>query len=475
MASLCQPVCINSVKRQSLLIGHPDGKAYYPILNVSSYWPDVNANANIWDRYGKCGDSPLLHASRYDGFNVYPYSLKDGQGNISLNQGFTGYFFNPKSNNSHYPDMGCSAAYAVGQEFWYLSIWGYAGVDSNHTSLEFVHLSTACNTDKDPYVWNSRWRKWQVPVMYTDVYFYIGSSSDYATKFRGKTPDWFISTYHLMDYAMKPTKADCLRCGEVASYLDPPTINFRRHEDIVYAEYLDLDILNPWFRKGWVTAYYAAADSLPGSSNNAIATVFEVASLFKSLFTLDFGAIPKTLGDIFSSSWLKYRYGYCTTKSDISEYISLNDRLLALSRADSIRCYGKYACSDGTFTYSFDVEVEDIIPSNIKEVCNLFGLKMSAYNAWDMIPYSFIVDWFIPVGDFLESLETRSEIATLHTTNCWMSYHSFYDDGTEVFLRVPGFTPLSSDFPYVNYRRVSDKTICYRITDTIALLAQKGG
>lgn len=473
MASMCRPACISHAAGYSLSYRHPNGKTYCPILNISSYWPDLNANANIWDRYGTSGDSPLLHATRYSEFNAYPYPIYDNMGSgVVSTQGFTGYFYNPKDLNPYYPDWGCSAVYAVGQEYWHLNVWGLA---QGKTHLEFWHLSTKCNTSEDPYVWNDRTKSWRLPALWSHTSKYIGSSEDYTKVFKGKSPDWFISTYHLLDVPMQSIELTPLRCKDIQQYLGPATIDFRRKEDIVYQEYLDLDILSPWFRKGWVTAYYAAADSLPGSSNNAIATVFEVASLFKSLFTLDFGAIPKTLGDIFSSSWLKYRYGYCTTKSDISEYISLNDRLLALSRADSIRCYGKYACSDGIFACSFDVSVEDIIPTNVKEVCNLFGLKMSAYNAWDMIPYSFIVDWFIPVGDFLESLETRSEIATLHTTNCWMSYHSFYDDGTEVFLRVPGFHPLSSDFPYVNYGTVSDKTICFRTTDTIALLAQKGG
>lgn len=471
MASLCRPACIVNAAGYNLsyLFRHPDGKTYYPVLNASSYWPDLNANACIWDRYGKSGDSPLLHATRYNEFNVYPYPLYNKDGSIALAQGFTGYFYNPEG-NKEMPKPSISAVYAVGKEFWCLVVWGRAGNASNKTSLEFWHLSTECNTSEDPFT-----RVNKIPALWYHTFMYIGSASDYKKVFRDKSPEWFLSTYHLLDMPMTQISAATFGCGTVQQYLDPTTISFRRREDIVYREYLDLDILSPWFRKGWVTAYYAAVDSLPGSSNNAISTVLEVASLFKSLITLDFGAIPKKLGDIFSSSWLKYRYGYCTTKSDISEYISLNDRLLALSRADSIRCYGKYTCSDGTFACSFDVDVEDIIPSNIKEVCNLFGLKLSAYNAWDMIPYSFIVDWFIPVGEFLESLETRSEVANLHTTNCWMSYHSYYDDGTEVYLRVPGFHPLTSDFPYYNYGRVADKTICYRMTDSVALLVQKGG
>jgi hypothetical protein len=35
-------------------------------------------------------------------------------------------------------------------------------------------------------------------------------------------------------------------------------------------------------------------------------------------------------------------------------------------------------------------------------------------NIWDLVPYSFVVDWFIPVGNYLEDIESGHYMATLH-------------------------------------------------------------
>lgn len=35
-------------------------------------------------------------------------------------------------------------------------------------------------------------------------------------------------------------------------------------------------------------------------------------------------------------------------------------------------------------------------------------------NIWDLVPYSFVVDWFIPIGNHLEDVETGHYLATLH-------------------------------------------------------------
>lgn len=38
----------------------------------------------------------------------------------------------------------------------------------------------------------------------------------------------------------------------------------------------------------------------------------------------------------------------------------------------------------------------------------------TASNIWDLVPYSFVVDWFIPIGNHLEDIESGHYLATLH-------------------------------------------------------------
>jgi hypothetical protein len=46
--------------------------------------------------------------------------------------------------------------------------------------------------------------------------------------------------------------------------------------------------------------------------------------------------------------------------------------------------------------------------SKIWNALQTYGLSPDFYVIWDMIPYSFIVDWFIPVGDMLSVLDAES-------------------------------------------------------------------
>lgn len=54
-----------------------------------------------------------------------------------------------------------------------------------------------------------------------------------------------------------------------------------------------------------------------------------------------------------------------------------------------------------------------------------FDLAPTVSNLWDMIPYSFLVDWFIPIGDQAEVLESRSYLQTL------LVHKLFYSDTYE--------------------------------------------
>lgn len=49
-------------------------------------------------------------------------------------------------------------------------------------------------------------------------------------------------------------------------------------------------------------------------------------------------------------------------------------------------------------------------------------------NLWDLVPFSFIFDWFIPVGDYLEKRETNQYAAYLNVVKaCYSSKLEWYD------------------------------------------------
>jgi hypothetical protein len=105
-----------------------------------------------------------------------------------------------------------------------------------------------------------------------------------------------------------------------------------------------------------------------------------------------------------------------------------------------------------------------------------YGLTPSFYVIWDMIPYSFIVDWFIPVGDILSGYDkTRMYDRTYEFSNLW---YSLSYDTADTEAVVHAYTRWTSDSPpefngyYTldNKGTTSDKVIGYRILDTLSLL-----
>lgn len=48
----------------------------------------------------------------------------------------------------------------------------------------------------------------------------------------------------------------------------------------------------------------------------------------------------------------------------------------------------------------------------IRQLYN-WDLALSLDNVWDLIPYSFVVDWFVPLGDYLSQIDASVYYSTL--------------------------------------------------------------
>lgn len=230
------------------------------------------------------------------------------------------------------------------------------------------------------------------------------------------------------------------------------------------AEYYSVfnEVLFGRYRNLMAQAYINVAENLPVAYTNTIANVLETASLLH-----DLGSGVRGFGSL-SDAWLGYRYQYSTTKSDITEYANLTARLNKLACMPKIKCFG--SASDGSIkcTAQCTFDAAAFIPQNTKEWLATYGLRFSAVNAWDMIPYSFIVDWFAPVGDFLQKLEDADRMYSLQPTDFWVTFTTSYD-GVNTYFRCPG--EVIRTFPFVTFGGASAKTIGKRCLDTIALFA----
>ena len=74
-------------------------------------------------------------------------------------------------------------------------------------------------------------------------------------------------------------------------------------------------------------------------------------------------------------------------------------------------------------------------------------LYPSLSNIWDLIPYSFVVDWFLPAGDILGKLDAQSYVQVLHTRSCVASVKSTKLD------HISGAFNYSGDIKITCYQR----------------------
>jgi hypothetical protein len=222
-----------------------------------------------------------------------------------------------------------------------------------------------------------------------------------------------------------------------------------------------------------------AMSALPEVSANSIQNVLELASGVKGVaksLSRGFSSMLQDLSRGLKSSadprnaWLSWRYVYNTTKMDINDYKEVTSRLLNMNQGltfkvhgvgqgdgFSIRCVRQYRNSD------FDITSYDT-----RRMLETYGFKLSAYNMWDMVPFSFMVDWFTHVGPKLELAENWNRHYDFVPTDVWYSYHEQLQHGY-IYYRWHWVDPTIPP-TYVN-KTTSKRTLTYRLADTISIFS----
>lgn len=156
-------------------------------------------------------------------------------------------------------------------------------------------------------------------------------------------------------------------------------------------------------------AFVNACDEFPKQCDNQLANMVDVLSLMK--VALDpsevVRSVLKAFNSGFGSMWMWWRYAYTTSMSDIKQAIDYSYRQ-KMSMWMSHR-YDGFASESVTYlSQPCNVECHCSFKARIKP-SKLYsntqwerGVELNPYVIWDMIPLSFVADWFFDVGDKLE-------------------------------------------------------------------------
>lgn len=232
-------------------------------------------------------------------------------------------------------------------------------------------------------------------------------------------------------------------------------------------------------KQGLCQAYLKAIEGIPSLSGmNNLENALQCIALAKDIIVskgkpAKLAKLPKEIRNI----WLATRYSLGTSVSDVYEVGSYINRAADLIGSAVLKSDG-YFYSDGK---KYHVTLS-WLPQDLKVLqtpLERLGFAPTASNLWDLVPYSFVVDWFLQIGSMLEFEETRQLALRAQPAESWMSIEKVGENawGTHQseYIRLPGF-PSASDLswlPDYQWYHPSGKTIAKRAVDAAALFLPK--
>lgn len=120
----------------------------------------------------------------------------------------------------------------------------------------------------------------------------------------------------------------------------------------------------------------------------------------------------------FSELYLWYKYSYSTTMMDLKAYYEFfcNWYKDSLSRSENKRTaiVLSNVVSDKGVTITTTTRYSVITDTYCTSVLKALGLDINLSNTWDLLPFSFVVDWFINLGDIFSRIDHTEEVSKLN-------------------------------------------------------------
>lgn len=132
--------------------------------------------------------------------------------------------------------------------------------------------------------------------------------------------------------------------------------------------------------------------------------------------------VPKHVFDAASDSWLAWQYGVRPLIQDLKGSVAAYHKargVRPLIRRVSLRTKSEkfaarifdapsntYAESWASLDGRVTAYVEMQVGADLWSTADQLGLTNPALLAWELIPYSFVFDWFINVGDYLQAAQS---------------------------------------------------------------------
>lgn len=169
----------------------------------------------------------------------------------------------------------------------------------------------------------------------------------------------------------------------------------------------------------WHQLASQAYQGLSFSDINGIAYVADAAEMGAAVksFAKTLQGIPSRRVKAAAQAWLSVHYGF---KLMLLDTVKLRDELAAASLRNSrkSKCQSSISYTRGRINYTARYQVFfnefDQLLDLVDQMLVISDFSLTLENLWDMMPCSFVIDWFISVGDILSAIDGYATLTREH-------------------------------------------------------------
>jgi hypothetical protein len=143
---------------------------------------------------------------------------------------------------------------------------------------------------------------------------------------------------------------------------------------------------------------------------------------------------PKNPAQAASNAWLEMSYGWRPLLNDIYGSAKFLAESKVARESDSF--YKLHTTSSksklvekqtqileglvGTYDLSIRYKVSYLVQNELLRYSALMGMTNPALLAWELTPFSFVVDWFLPIGSYLKSIDAAYGLVPLRGSRTYL-------------------------------------------------------